>query len=261
MKKNIFCFLFLNILLGLNSAAATAGQWNQFKASHFIIYYQDAPPDFVKEVEKSANAYYDEIARNMGFTRYKGWTWDERARIYIYNNYDHYMAESRSAGWSAGHAYTRDKVIRTFPAAHGFFDTTLPHELGHIIFREFIGENAHVPLWFEEGVAMYQEKARRWGAHRAVKEAIENKTFIPLPEFDRIRLYKDTPAETVSLYYTQAASVVNYLITGHGQTRFVRFCRQLQEGKLFMEALRSVYARFDSLEKLNRDWIRFLKNE
>lgn len=253
--------LIIGFLLFRGGSLALANSWEQFKSRHFIIYYQKAPLDFVKEVEKSANIYYEDIARDMGWTRTQGWSWEGRARIYIYNDSEHYVQDARAVGWSAGHAYSKDKVIRTFPSAHGFFDTTLPHELGHIIFREFIGEEVSVPLWFEEGVAMYQEKARRWGSHRAVQQAITRGEFIPLAELDRMRLGRETPEAVVALYYAQAASVVHFLIKEQGQIRFKRLCSELKAGKNFMDALGSVYGRYKNLNDLNRSWVEFLKNE
>ena len=37
----------------------------------------------IKTVEQMAESYYYEISENLGFTRYEGWTWDDRAKIYI----------------------------------------------------------------------------------------------------------------------------------------------------------------------------------
>ena len=91
-----------------------------------------------------------------------------------------------------GRLLRKAKTIKTFPEAHGFFDTILPHELGHIIFRDYIGFTINIPLWFEEGVAIYQEKAKRLGANKAVKEAIENGQFIPLSQLSGMRLYKNS---------------------------------------------------------------------
>ena len=86
----------------------------------------------------------------------------------------------------------RPRRSKLYPDVNGFFDTLLPHELGHIIFRDYIGFTAAVPLWFEEGVAIYQEKAKRLGSNKTVKEAIENGQFIPLSQLSGVRLYKDS---------------------------------------------------------------------
>ncbi len=238
-----------------------ARDWEEYKKRHFVIYYNKAPQDFVENVEEAAEQYYDEITRNLGFRRYDNWTWEERAKIYIYNDADDYVASSKAAQWSHGVASPKDKIIRTYPAAHGFFDSTLPHELGHIIFREFIGFKARIPRWFEEGVAMYQEKAKRWGSNTDVLKAMDAGTFIPLDELTHTRLTRKTPTAKVQLFYAESASVVYYLISELGKQRFVRLSRKLQDGDDFEETFSSIYVRFKNFKKLNKAWVYYLKNE
>jgi hypothetical protein len=255
-------FILIGIALAFNIGAAVyAEEWNEYKPQHFIIYYKSAPLDFVETVAKTSEEYYTEITSNLGFTRYKVWSGDERVQIYIYDHAEDYVASGKQAGWSHGVASPRDKVIRTFPSAHGFFDSTLPHELGHIIFREFVGFKTWIPAWFEEGVAMYQEKAKRWGAHQAVREAIENGTFRTLEELSMLRLKSGTDQELINLFYAESASVVNFLISEHGKQLFVRLCRKLEEGKPFAWAIDSVYVRLKSIDGLNKAWVQYLKNE
>ena len=252
--------LIILILLFCSGAVDAAGEWEEYKCRHFLIYYHDSPIDFVKTVEEMAEKYYDEITDNLGFRRMKSWNWDERAKIYIYDSANDYKHSARTLGWSSGMASTLQKIIRTYPTAHGFFDSTLPHELGHIIFREFIGHEADVPRWLEEGVAMYQEKAKRWGAHDAVRQAMKEEIFIPLDELSRMRITNRTDRKTVSLFYAEAASIVYYMISELGEHKFVRFCRKIEDEKDFEKALSSVYYRFDNVEDLNESWVRYLKD-
>jgi len=214
---------------------------------------------FAKRVEEMAEYYYHKIAENLGFTRYKGWNWDKRAKIYIYDSADDYVNAGKQFRWSHGTASPKDRTIRTFPAAHGFFDSTLPHELGHIIFREFVGFKADVPTWFEEGIAMYQEQAQRWGAHDTVRRALEDGTFIPLDQMTYVRLSAKIEPKRVRLFYAESASVINYMINELGEERFVRFCRQLKKGNPFEWTLKSVYVRFKDTKELNEAWVKFLK--
>ena len=51
----------------------------------------------------------------------------------------------------------KKKEISTYMWQEMLFDTILPHEMGHIIFREFVGYNKALPLWLDEGVACMQE--------------------------------------------------------------------------------------------------------
>ncbi|HQP10405.1 MAG TPA: peptidase MA family metallohydrolase [Candidatus Omnitrophota bacterium] len=249
------------ILLMASAVPVCAQEWKEYSRQHFIVYYKEAPLDFVKTVDKAAEDYYVEISENLGVTRDKGWSWENRAKIYIYNNADDYVASARQSKWSSGAASTKEKTIRTFPSAHGFFDSTLPHELAHIIFREFVGFQADIPSWFEEGVAMHQEKAKRWGAHDTVRKAMKDGTFRPLSQLTMTRLRYGTGRDLINLFYAEAASVVNFMIHELGDQQFIRLCKKLKDGESFASALDSVYVRFKTVDDLNEAWVKYLKNE
>lgn len=260
MKTKIFTAFFILFFLSTpQSQGAPKEKWNESRSSHFIVYFKDVPPDFVKSVEETAENYYQEITRNLGFTRDQSWTWDQRAKIYIYNDVDDYIESAKAQSWSHGVADWLKKEVRTYPSAVGFFDSLLPHELGHIILREFIKNNSFVPLWFDEGVAQYQEKARRWGVNKIVKKAIEENQFVPLSELSTVHLYSDTERTFVDLFYAEAASVIYYLITELGEYKFNDLCRELRSGTRFEKAVTKTYSRFDDLDELNRAWVDYLK--
>jgi hypothetical protein len=250
----IVCFVFIH-----QQVFANQENWSEHPSAHFIIYSKSIPEDFIDTVETASEEHYVQIAKALGFRRDQSWVSDKRAKIYIYQNADDYVANAMQNQWSHGAAFASQKTIRTFPAAHGFFDSTLPHEMGHIIFREFIGLEPDVPLWFEEGVAMYQEKAKRFGAHQVVKKAVENGEFIALNDLTNMRLYNSSPADQLELFYAESASIVYYIISELGEYNFVRFCRALKEGKPFEEALENTYPRFRNLEDLNRAWLNYLE--
>ena len=115
-----------------------------------------------------------------------------------------------------------------------------------------------VPLWFEEGVAMYQEKAKRWGANKVVHQSQKTGEFIPLRELSQMRLDSQTEVKKVELFYAEAASIVYYLIQEQGTSRFVRLCHKIQEGVPFEEALKGVYVRFKNMDQLNKAWKDYL---
>ena len=259
MRKLFLLFIILFLLV--SSGFCDSHEWKIEKSTHFIVYYIDAPPDFIKEVIKESEDCYKEITSNLGFTRYDFWLWDERAKIYIYEDAEDYQKASGQPHWSAGSALVRTKTINTYPLAAGFFDSLLPHELGHIIFREFVGLNADVPIWLDEGVACFQEKARRWGANKTVKKAIKNNTFVPLYEITRRSFTSAQDRKSIELLYAESASIVYFLIVKRGKYNFVKFCRALRDGKRLDEAISSAYPRYKNLKELNNAWIRYLKNE
>lgn len=259
MKK--ISLIFIILLLVINSAFSDSRKWQIRKSSHFIVHYVDAPSDFIEEVVDEAEDYYREITYDLGFTRKDFWLWEDRAKIYIYEDAEDYYESSGQPNWSSGMAACREKIINTYPLASGFFDTLLPHELGHIIFREFVGFNADVPIWLDEGVACFQEKARRWGSSRIVKNAIKEDIFIPLDELSKVDLRSIQDKDLIDLIYAESASIVYFLIIRQGKHNFVKFCRALRDGKRLEEAIRSAYIKYNNLKELNDAWVRYLIKE
>jgi len=258
--KRVFLFLVLIIIiLFASSAFCDSRKWQMRKSSHFIVYYVDAPSDFIEKVIDEAEDYYTQITYDLGFSRKDYWLWEDRAKIYIYEDAENYHESSKRPHWSAGMAACREKIINTYPLAAGFFDTLLPHELGHIIFREFVGFNADVPIWLDEGVACFQEKARRWGSARIVRSAIEENIFIPLNELSKVNLSSIQDRDLVDLIYAESASIVYFLIVEQGKYNFVKFCRALRDGKNLEKALNSTYIKYKNLKELNDAWVRYLR--
>jgi len=251
MKRILGKILVVMLALSVVQVSAYAQntkKWNEYKrARHFIVYYKKAPKDFVKTVGEAAETAYKDITHNLGFIRYKGWNWDERVKIYIYDDQRDYVESGGQARWSHGVASAKTKEILTFPQAHGFFDSTLLHEMGHIIFREFVGFKNFIPLWFEEGVAMYQEKAKRWGSDEIVRSSIKDGSFMTIKELEKLGLSGSTDKRKVNLFYAESASLVYYLITEHGKHRFKRMCLKLQEGASFEQALASLNSQLSCL--------------
>ncbi len=237
--------------------AAEKVVWQEVKSEHFIIKHQGVPSSFVKEVVSAAEAHYRQTMSTLGFTRYKGWTWAERVKISIYNSRQDYVASAHNT-WSGGQVNPATKEIVTFPSENGFFDSILPHELGHIIFREAAGFNENIPLWLDEGVAMYQERAKGIGADGSVKELIKAGSYIPLAELDSMALGAKTDRAVVDAFYNESASLVGFLIKKYEVYRFERLCHELQKGRWGMVALKKSYMQFEGLGDLEKAWRKYL---
>lgn len=261
MIKKITCLSMLISFCALIAFAQEQDKWRTAKSTHFIVYYQKAPEDFVNRLISRSEEYYNQIADSLGFRRYDFWLWDKRARVYIYDDAFAYQAATGQPSWSMGAAISKEKIIYTFPNERGFFDSILPHEMGHIIFREFVGfDNDAVPLWLDEGVASYQEAQRRRIAAILVKEALKNNSFIDLEKLAGINPRFMLNAESVNLFYAESLSIVDFLIREFGSDNFVLFCQGLRDKKDLQGALAYAYP-FRDLKDFNRAWQKYLKNE
>lgn len=256
MKRSIFILALF--LLNAADLLAEVDNWRIVKTTHFVVYYKNAKEDFLEHLVERAEDYYNKIADNLGFRRFNFWLWDNRAKIYIYDSQEDYQSATAQPNWSAGCSVAKEKVIKTFPDARGFFDMVLPHEMGHIIFREFIGfDNPAVPLWLDEGVASYQENLRRSMAHSLVKKAIENESFLDLEKLSNLNPQLSQDTELVNLFYSESLSIIDYLIKEFGSDNFVFFCQNLKEKNNLEAALASAYG-FKNVQEMGLAWQGYL---
>ncbi|MFA4854483.1 MAG: peptidase MA family metallohydrolase [Candidatus Omnitrophota bacterium] len=247
--KLFFLFLFMPLFL-----FAQDQQWRIFKSTHFLVYYNAAPEDILNRLTQRAEEYYNEITNDLGFNRLNFWTWDDRAKIYLFDTQEEYMRATGTPDWSAGQTMASSKVIRTFITAPDFLDNILPHEMGHIIFREMVGfNNPAIPLWLEEGVATYQEKQRTPGIKKYLAGQIHKGSFMGLAGLESFELANSKDKEKVELFYLESYSLLDYLIKEFGKDKFVLFCQNLRDYKDLTRALALAYS-FGGLEDFESSW-------
>jgi len=266
----VFIFSFLTLIF--------AEEWKALNGEHFILYYtQDEISS--KEILDKAEIYYQRIASDLGYPRYSEfWTWDKRVKIYIYPDRESFLKATGQPEWSIGMADYSRKHIVSYAGSQGFLDSVLPHEMAHLIFRDFVGFKGEVPLWLDEGVAQWNEEAKRKEMRSKIKECLSKNMLLSLEDMMRlnIRNIKDKDAvyvrstkmddgsygilflsgeNLVNTYYLQSVSLVDFLITRFGSDNFTHFCRQLRDGKSLDEALRFTYPTYmQSLEQLEKEW-------
>ena len=254
----ILTFTSLSILLALDKKLKLIEK----RGEHFIVYSQEGVDnDFVNDIMEAAERYYNEIADNLGFHRWTSWSWDRRAEIYIYLDKFSYQSQTNQPEWSAGCADYQNKRLWTYPHAAGFFDSILPHELGHIIFRESVGFVKTIPLWFDEGIASFQEKSKRYAAKGIVKDLLQQNRLLSIEELSKIASPHDLDKQTAEAFYAQAVSIVYFIINNFGKNRFVIFCRNLKDKYSFDEALDKTYYQFKGTNDLYKKWLQYIKAE
>jgi len=239
---------------------AIAQEWEVVKGDHFLINYL-ADKKFAKHVLKQAEKYYDKIASDLGYSRYdKFWQWDDRVNIYIYRTQEEFMQATGRPEWVYGMAFYDEKSIVSYRWSEGFMNALLPHELTHLIFRDFVGFDGEIPLWMDEGVAQWQEEERRKESKEIVEELIEKKSFIPLSKLMILGSGLEKDPVLALKFYAQAVTLVGFLIERYGGSKFTTFCRQLRDGKTMDQALSNVYTTsISNIEELEKKWIAYYR--
>jgi len=165
--------------------------------------------------------------------------------------------------WSHGMADYVNKTIKSYARGEGFVDSILPHEIAHLLFRDFVGFESQIPLWLDEGVAQWSEVKKRPHFKRLMQEAINNKRVLSLADMMKLNLsviksddevhiryssLKEEPIililsgeNLINLYYLESVSLVAFLVEKYGSKKFTVFCRELKNGKSVDDALRVAY--------------------
>lgn len=270
----------------LFTALVTAGaepEWQELKGDHFLIYFVQNEK-FAREVLDKSESYYRNIATNLGYPRYKEfWLWENRVKIYIYPDRQAFLKASTQPYWSEGAADYTNKRILTHAGSEMFLVSVLPHEIAHLIFRDFVGFKGEVPLWLDEGVAQWSEEARKDQMKALANDLYKDNKLLTVEDMMKLnmRILKDKNAvfirpsrtrtgETITLvlstehlvntYYIEAVSLINFLIEKYGSESFAVFCRGLRDGKTTEAALKYAYPDYiHSLRELEDRWRRYLE--
>lgn len=273
----LFCLFFLGLPL-----TASAQEWKELKGEHFIAYYS-RDPDFTQTALNKAEDYYRNIAEDLGYQRYSDfWTWDNRARIYLYPDHNAYLAATGRPAWSEGMADYQHRAIAGYTGSPGFLENILPHEIAHLTFRSFVGFKGEIPDWLDEGVAQWWTTGiKNSGIQNETKRLFYNGALIPMIEIIKLDPRKVKPDSTyttqtlakngpgmrltlapdrlVQIFYLEAASIIGFIKERYGAQRFTDFCRALRDGKSLDKALASAYGeQLDSASDLEKEWLNYL---
>lgn len=268
--RGVKLILSLSTITFLLSTPAVAGQtlrnWKELKGDHFVIYYGkgDSEGDgarFARDVLRVSESYYRQISLDLGYQRYsKFWQWENRVKIYIYTTRDEYLKATLQPKWSHGIADYTKKEISSYYWSEEFLQSILPHEITHLIFRDYVGFKGEIPLWLDEGVAQWEEPAKRAVVRQVMKSVLEKGKALTIEQLMAFTLGgKEEDEEAVTNFYIQAVSVIDFLIREYGSQNFIHFCRQLRDGKSLNEALKFTYpTSIRDLNQLEEKWKKYI---
>jgi hypothetical protein len=181
-------------------------------------------------------------------------TYPERPiKIYIYASTDNLKgAMVYSQEWTGGVAFTDFGIIAISipPSELDWGKKALVHELTHLVVHQAtFSPYGQLPLWLDEGLAMYNEGELDPVFRSYLDEAIlEGKLISVRSLCSPFSAY----SEKASLSYAQSYSLVEYLLDNYGQGKMLDLLALLKQGSTYDEALTEVYG-FD-IDGLDALW-------
>lgn len=240
--------------------SASDPEWKVVKGTHFLVLYQkDA--DLAERISRKAEECYTGIAVDLGIQKHgEFWLWEKRVKIYVYPDRHDFLKATRSPEWASGKAVWSRKEILTYPGNSRFLESVLPHEIAHLLFRDFMGFQDAVPLWLNEGIAQWEEKDIRSHKVRLSAQGVASGKIFPIKDLTQVDVAQLTDAGRAALFYAQSASLVGFLIETHGAEMFRKFCGQLRDGKKVEDALRFAYPQtIRNMDELEKGWKEYVR--
>jgi hypothetical protein len=181
-------------------------------------------------------------------------TYPERPiKIYIYaSDSDLKGAMISSQEWTGGVAFIDFGIIAISisPSELDWGKKAVVHELTHLVVHQAtFSPYGQLPLWLDEGLAMYNEGELDLDFRSCLEEAILNDRLISVRSLcSPFSAY----SEKACLSYAQSYSIVEYLLDNYGQDKMLDLLALLKQGNTYDEALTEVYG-FD-INGLDTSW-------
>jgi hypothetical protein len=122
-----------------------------------------------------------------------------------------------------------------------------------------VGFQNDVPLWMDEGVAQWEEDAKREEALQVMPMLVARADIFTLETLMTLDIRREADPRKVAIFYTQSISLIDFLVKNFGAASFTDFCRELRDGKPLGDALRAAYPHsLRSIEDLEDRWRKYV---
>jgi len=209
-------------------------------SDHFVVRARN--PHVAKLVATEAEVNLERICRDI----LAGQEYPHSVEVYVWANSTDYAANAEDAPEWSGGRYSLEKrdgmLVRRIDLTQcdksGRFavvilDRVLPHEMCHLVVREFFGD-ATVPLYLNEGLAMLAEITIDNDRILLAGASVNGETKIALPNLlARDRSDMGDPA----LYYAESYSFSSFLHRRLSAEQFREFLHHLKTGCATVDAL------------------------
>jgi hypothetical protein len=225
--------------------------WQQIESKSLVLHWYDGSQDFAQTLLAAGQATIDRLEENIGTAD------DQPIRVYVYPSPEEMQSATLFApSWSGGLAFT-DHSALLLAVGSGEEDwgkRVISHELTHIVVGRYVFSCVtSMPIWFNEGFAMYSEGEPEAYYVSLLNTAIKDDDLLSVRELGQI--FSNDPS-MASLSYAESQSLVSFLIEKYGEDKIPLLLDRFKEGATEDRALEEVYGfDRDGLEAAWREWI------
>lgn len=224
---------------------------------NYLIYREQEP------VSQKLKTVLDDIHGNLmlDLTPFTIVLKPNKILVMLFDQRQSYMNYTKRPSWSGASSDLRSDSLYVVEET-GFYPLTV-HELTHLYFDGYFLPTIS-PLWLSEGMAVYMQiyasKKKPIWINTSLQRILLNNEILPFEEMVQIETLTDYPTAKAELFYTQAYSVVDYLLNKRTRDEFYRFCNELKAGTPVHQALYRAYGMpFNKVSALQNVWLHDLQ--
>ncbi len=181
--------------------------------------------------------------------------------VMLFDQKQTYMDYTKRPAWSGASSDLQSDTMYVIEKT-GFYSLTV-HELTHLYFDQYFLPQLS-PLWLSEGIAVYMQifasKQKPAYIVKNLKRVAETGKIIPFEEMMAVETLKNYSTEQAELWYTQAYSLVDYLLNTRSRDEFYKFCNELKAATPVYQALYRAYGMpFNKVSTLQHVWLHDLQ--
>ena len=219
---------------------------------NYLIYRQQQP------VNEKLKTVLDDIHGNLmlDLTPFTLVTKPNKILVMLFENRKSYMEYTNRPAWSGAASDLRADTMYVLEGPN-FFPLSV-HELTHLYFDGYFLPSIS-PLWLSEGMAVYMQiyaTRRKPSWLEPGIQRILSGQYINLEQMMEMEDLASLSTGQAELWYTQAYSVVSYLLNNRSRDEFYRFCNELKAGTPTYLALYRAYGMpFTKISALQNVWL------
>lgn len=196
--------------------------WHHLSQNMLQVNWYNRSIDFGQVILSQASASIARISRNLGGSLL------HPINLWIYSTVDDFRGSlpSDAHEWVGGVAFP--SLDEAFIVVGSTADDTLirdmPHELTHLIFHQRIAQGISAPVWFDEGLAVYNQLYQEPGMRQSLEQALATHTLLTLKD---ITYEFPADADQAYLAYGQSWKLVEYIYNTFGINKMAALIRAM----------------------------------
>ncbi|MBN1383049.1 MAG: hypothetical protein JXA41_15395 [Deltaproteobacteria bacterium] len=247
--------LIISLVVALTASVAAAG-YQSIENEHFIIRFSAGDASIAQDLAEESKDIRRRIIGDIGID------FPEKTVVIISPTIEAFQDDQPRGSWvplwAAGVAYPERNLIvlrspKSIKKGHIDVPEIFIHEFTHIALGRAL-KGIDVPVWLNEGLAMYESREWKLHRHAVLTQAVLTGKLIPLQVLTRSFPVDKHAAE---LAYAESFIFISFIINKIGREAFHQFIRNYSRSGHLESSLR--HATGMPLDELASNWLSYLK--